>query len=95
MGVVPNAERTMSTTPAARKYNPATNTLIDSCTTLPLADEVSNYPRYEFYGVLKNVKGELFLTIQVGKVKPLGKGLPWTNKDSVLDYKLPNRPLIK
>lgn len=73
----------------------ATNTLIDSCTTLPLANEVSNYPRYEFYGVLKNVKGELFLTIQVGKVKPLGKGLPWTNKDSVLDYKLPNRPLIK
>lgn len=73
----------------------ATNTLIDSCATLPLANEVLSYPRYEFYGVLKNVKGELFLTIQIGKVKPLGKGLPWTNNQSVLDYRIPNRPLIK
>lgn len=79
----------------ARKYCNLgiSNVGLDSCKTISIQSDLESTNMYEFYGALKVVNGEIYLTVLTDKRVPKNASIP--ANPIVWNYRLPNRPLIK
>ena len=69
------------------------NAGMDSCKTIPIQSDLEGTNLFEFYGGLKLVNGELYLTVLSDK--RIAKNASVPSNPNTWNYKLPNRPLIK
>ena len=69
------------------------NVGMDSCKTIPIQSDLEGINLFEFYGGLKLVNGELYLTVLSDK--RIAKNASVPSNPNTWNYKLPNRPLMK